>query len=99
MRIINTTSRNYEFTTPTMVNEEFKNLTSLPTVPYDIQVERRYVRQSNGSITARTFERGREEKCRSINPEESRQISSPRRDAGRNRYPTARNYYYRRDTD
>jgi hypothetical protein len=32
MRIINTTSRNYEFTMPTMVIEEFKNLTSLPTV-------------------------------------------------------------------
>lgn len=32
MRIIKTTSRNYEFTTPTMVIEGFKNLTSFPIV-------------------------------------------------------------------
>ena len=32
MRIINTASRDYEFTTPTMVIKEFENLTSLPSM-------------------------------------------------------------------
>ena len=35
MRIINTTSRDYEFTTPTMVIKEFENLTSLPSMTYN----------------------------------------------------------------